>query len=63
MNGTMTSAADELLKRFGLTSLARSLPDVLEQARQQQWPYETFLQQALVAEGATSGDCEPPICR
>ena len=52
MSGTMTNPADELLKRFGLTSLARSLPDVLEQARQQQWPYETFLQQALVAEGA-----------
>lgn len=40
-------AADELLKRFGLTSLVRLLPGVLEQARQQQWAYETFLQQAL----------------
>ena len=51
-SGTMTNPADEPLKRFGLTSLARSLPDVLEQARQQQWPDQTFLQQALVAEGA-----------
>jgi DNA replication protein DnaC len=52
MSEAMTSAADELLKRFGLTSLARSLPGILEQARQQQWAYETFLQHALVAEGA-----------
>jgi DNA replication protein DnaC len=46
------SAADELLKRFSLTSLARSLPSILEQARQQQWAYDTFLQQALLAEEA-----------
>jgi DNA replication protein DnaC len=54
MSGTMslrlsgtTMKTDELLKRFGLTSLARSLPGLLEQARQQQWAYEIFLQQAL----------------
>jgi DNA replication protein DnaC len=58
MSGTLSpsppplSAPDELLKRFGLTSVARGLPAILEQARQQQWTYDTFLQQALVAEEA-----------
>jgi hypothetical protein len=37
----------ELLKRLGLTQLARALPTVLEQARQQQLSYDAFLQQAL----------------
>lgn len=38
------------LKRLGLTSLAKTAPAVLEAARSQQWPYETFLQQAVEAE-------------
>jgi DNA replication protein DnaC len=42
----------EALKGLGLTSLARAVPAVLESARQQQWAYETFLQQALGAEVA-----------
>lgn len=36
------------LKRLSLTTLATAAPALLETARQQQWPYETFLQQALV---------------
>ena len=38
------------LKGLGLTSLAKTVPEVLETARQQQWPYETFLAQAVGAE-------------
>jgi DNA replication protein DnaC len=38
------------LKRLGLTTLATAAPGLLETARQQRWPYETFLQQALGAE-------------
>ena len=38
------------LKRLGLTSLAKTAPAVLEAARLQQWPYETFLRQAIEAE-------------
>lgn len=40
----------ELLKRLGLTQLARALPSVLEQARQQQLSYDAFLAQALTVE-------------
>jgi len=38
------------LKALGLTALAATLPTVLEQARQQQPTYETFLHAALEAE-------------
>jgi DNA replication protein DnaC len=41
---------NELLKRLGLTQLARVLPTVLEEARQQQLSYEAFLRQALEVE-------------
>lgn len=41
---------NDLLKRLGLTQLARALPTVLEQARQQQLSYDAFLQQALEVE-------------
>lgn len=41
---------NDLFKELGLTSLAKRLPQVLEQARQGQPSYETFLQQALQAE-------------
>lgn len=40
----------DLFRELGLTSLAKMLPGVLEQARQAQPSYETFLQQALQAE-------------
>ena len=40
------------LKHLGLTSLAKAVPQVLDAARVQQWPYDTFLQQALDAEMA-----------
>jgi DNA replication protein DnaC len=40
----------DLFKELGLTSLAKRLPTVLEQARQGQPSYELFLQQALQAE-------------
>jgi DNA replication protein DnaC len=40
------------LHGLGLTSLAKALPDVLETARQEQWVYETFLQQAVGTEVA-----------
>jgi DNA replication protein DnaC len=46
------SALVETLKALGLTSLAKAVPGVLETARQQQWPYETFLAQAVGAEVA-----------
>lgn len=49
---TQESSADlqTALKRLGLTSLAKTAPAVLDTARAQQWPYDTFLQQALDAE-------------
>jgi DNA replication protein DnaC len=49
----MTEGTDKLqetLKRLGLTLLAAMVAEVVETARQQHWPYETFLQQALGAE-------------
>jgi DNA replication protein DnaC len=46
------TALVDTLKGLGLTSLAKTVPDVLEAARQQQWPYETFLAQAVGAEMA-----------
>jgi DNA replication protein DnaC len=39
-----------LLKRLGLTQLARALPTLLDEARQQQLSYEAFLRQALESE-------------
>jgi DNA replication protein DnaC len=41
---------NELLKRLGLTQLARALPTLLDEARQQQLSYEAFLRMALEAE-------------
>ena len=41
---------NELLKRLGLTQLARALPTLLDDARVQQLSYEAFLHQALEAE-------------
>lgn len=41
---------NELLKRLGLTQMARALPSLLEQARAQQLSYDAFLRQALEAE-------------
>jgi len=41
---------NELLKRLGLTQLARALPRLLDEARQQQLSYDAFLQMALEAE-------------
>ena len=38
------------LKRLGLTQLARVLPTLLDEARQQQLSYDAFLRQALDAE-------------
>lgn len=38
------------LKGLGLTTLAKQIPTVLEAARQQQWSYETLLQQAVETE-------------
>jgi DNA replication protein DnaC len=38
------------LKRLGLTQLARVLPALLDEARQQQLSYDAFLRQALEAE-------------
>src|SRR5258707_8793982 len=49
----MTPGAPALvdtLKGLGLTSLAKVVPTLLETARQQQWPYETVLAQAVAAE-------------
>ncbi len=45
-----TVALNSALKRLGLTTLATTTADLLETARQQQWPYERFLQQALAVE-------------
>src|SRR5258707_9887361 len=41
---------NEQLKRLGLTQLARVLPTLLDEARQQQLSYEAFLRQAVDAE-------------
>jgi DNA replication protein DnaC len=41
---------NEQLKRLGLTHLARVLPRLLDEARQQQLSYEAFLRQAVDAE-------------
>jgi DNA replication protein DnaC len=41
---------NDLLKRLGLTQLARALPTLLDDARVQQLSYEAFLRQALEAE-------------
>ena len=41
---------NEQLKRLGLTQLARVLPTLLDEARQQQLSYDAFLRQALDAE-------------
>lgn len=41
---------NELLKRLGLTQLARALPTLLDDARQQQLSYDAFLRTALEAE-------------
>jgi DNA replication protein DnaC len=41
---------NELLKQLGLTQLARALPTLLDDARQQQLSYDAFLRQALEAE-------------
>jgi DNA replication protein DnaC len=41
---------NELLKRLGLTQLARALPTLLDEARVQQLSYDAFLRQALEAE-------------
>src|SRR5260370_31015060 len=38
------------LRGLGLTSLAKVVPGVLDTARQQQWSYEAFLEQALGVE-------------
>lgn len=41
---------NEMLKRLGLTQLARALPSLLDDARVQQLSYEAFLRAALEAE-------------
>jgi DNA replication protein DnaC len=41
---------NEQLKQLGLTQLARVLPTLVEEARQQQLSYEAFLRQAVEAE-------------
>ena len=41
---------NDQLKRLGLTQLARVLPTLLDEARQQQLSYDAFLRQALEAE-------------
>jgi DNA replication protein DnaC len=41
---------NDQLKRLGLTQLARVLPTLLDEARQQQLSYDAFLRQALAAE-------------
>jgi len=41
---------NDQLKRLGLTQLARVLPTLLDEARQQQLSYDAFLRQALDAE-------------
>jgi DNA replication protein DnaC len=51
----------ESLKGLGLTSLAKVLPGVLETARHEQWPYETFLAQAVGAE--VQGRAERALAR
>jgi DNA replication protein DnaC len=46
----LNPAVAEALKGLGLTTLAKVVPTVLETARQEQWSYETLLQQAVGAE-------------
>jgi len=41
---------NDLLKRLGLTQMARALPSLLDQARTQQLSYDAFLRMALEAE-------------
>jgi DNA replication protein DnaC len=48
--GALSPAVAEALKGLGLTTLAKVVPTVLETARQEQWSYETLLQQAVGAE-------------
>lgn len=43
-------AVADALKGLGLTTLAKLVPSILETARQEQWPYEMLLQQAVGAE-------------
>jgi DNA replication protein DnaC len=50
--GALRPAVAEALKGLGLTTLAKLVPTVLETARQEQWSYETLLQQAVGAERA-----------
>jgi DNA replication protein DnaC len=47
---TLAPAVAEALKGLGLTTLAKVVPTVLETARQEQWSYETLLQQAVGTE-------------
>jgi DNA replication protein DnaC len=51
----------DLLKGLGLTSLAKVVPGVRETARHEQWPYETFLAQAVGA--AVQGRAERALAR
>ena len=48
--GSTGSELVDHLKGWGLTSLAKVVPSVLDTARQQQWSYEAFLEQALGVE-------------
>ncbi len=50
--GTLNPTVAEALNSLGLTTLAKVVPTVLETARQEQWSYETLLQQAVGAEVA-----------
>ena len=50
--GPVHPAVAAALKGLGLTTLAKLVPSVLETARQEQWSYETLLQQAVGAEVA-----------
>jgi DNA replication protein DnaC len=51
----------EIFTRLGLTQLEHQLPTLLETARQRQWTYEVFLEQALQAE--TTGRQERALHR
>ena len=54
---------NEQLKRLGLTQLARVLPTLLDEARQQQLSYDAFLRQALEAElGGRQQRALGPVC-
>jgi len=50
LSPALSPAVAEALKGLGLTTLAKLVPMVLETARQEQWSYETLLQQAVGAE-------------